>query len=200
MARGDTRLEREVVLQEGQFISAILEGHPVQQFRSLFRNNINRATRIAKREMVDMVKTRISKGVQGAGYSEDYAKVKNEMPFTPNRTYTEGGPVDFNFSGQLMKSLDGRGRAKPTKNEFTIWIGFDPLNKRTSRPRRLGATPPGVENELSHRELAEILNGDAGPPNKWKIGTEGKPLQLLPDERDELIQRTASEIVRTGAN
>lgn len=156
MARGDLG---SVLNVQGQSVIAEASGdHPIEDVKRLFRNNIHKANRKAKKLLTREVKNRLRRGVPGEGYDPDYAERKRE---DTGRLYGSSGPVDFRYSGRLWNELVGRGRAKPSEPSLTFWLALKHPNRM--RP----STAPGGGG-ITYRRLTEVLEGR-------KPGTYGEP-------------------------
>lgn len=169
----------------GSVLSAKLSEIPGEDIERQFVENISAATKIAKQEMLRTVRERLSKGISGATYNADYAKIKSIFK---GGGYSSAGPVDLNLHGQLTADLRGRGRGSKKRKEMRVWLGF----KRQKRRRQLRSPNSGYRkpaHRLTNKELADIFNGEnPAAIEKAKLNSRGeKPLALHEDEEERVI-------------
>jgi len=174
-------LEEKITLSSGEIESEI--ENPLIGFKEALRKNMRKVTKEAKKMLPRMIKRRLESGVEGEGYSRSYAIKKSLMT---GESYSTSGPVDFEHSGQLLNSLEGRGRARPTRDEFRIWVGF---RRQQRRPfKRSPNADPTKTRELTNRRLAEILN-------TTKRGTTPRPpLSVQPKEEASVMKQIAKNL------
>lgn len=178
---------------ETRTMIADLEGGGVDEIAATIRGNMNETTRIAKRKMAAIVKRRVDDGVNGATYTPRYAAIKNIIK---GGGYSSRGPVDLNLSGNLMKNLVGRGRARPAQGSIRIWLDF----KNNSRPRTVRSrNGKPYRSTTTNRQLMDIINGEirVSNPGFPKLDNEGNPpIGLHGDETSQLIHETVRTLMR----
>jgi hypothetical protein len=174
-------LEKKITLSTGQIESTI--ENPLIGFKEVLRKNMRDVTKEAKKMLPRMIKRRLDSGIAGEGYSRSYAIKKSLMT---GRSYSTSGPVDFKHSGQLLRSLEGRGRARPSQDEFRVWVGFRRQQRRSFK--RSPNADPTKTTEITNRRLSEILNRE-------KRGTEERPpLSVHRNEEREVMETIAKKL------
>lgn len=184
---------RQQVLVDLSSFKATLNGEGVDGIVDLIKSNMHETARTMKRKMAHIVKQRIDGGVDGATYTPRYAAIKSILQ---DGSYTSRGPVDLDFTGQLMRSLTGRGRARPARGQVRVWLGHS-RQARSPSPRSPGAKPSG--GDITNRQLRDILNGETTTrsPRKTKLDTQGRPpIALHGDETTQLIRETIQKLMR----
>lgn len=177
MARGD--LAKQLEIRQGEVEAQVTGGEqPIEHFRNRFRSNVHEANRWAKKILVRKVKQALRGGIDGEGYTKEYAKDKSRRT---GRSYNQSGPVDFRHSGRLHKELVGRGRARPSVPSLQVWIALKHPNR--SRPK----SGPGGGG-ITYRKLANILKD-------MKPGDDGEPFGVDKRRRDEIAQGVADRLM-----
>lgn len=182
-------MARATILEQLDFssdeITATTRGRgPLEDIRQRFRNNVHQANRWAKKILERKVRDKLTKGVPGETYDEDYAEKKGK---NTGRLYGTSGPVDFRYSGRLWRELVGRGRAKPSEPSLQVWLGLKHPNR--TRP----ASAPGGGG-ITYQALADILRGETSTPAS-KPGPDGDPFQPSRKGREAIARGVANRLL-----
>jgi len=182
MAKGQSITEEARTFGAGEF-AARLSGDPLTHIQEQVQHNIHKVTRSLKQEMVKMMKNRNKRdGADGTSYTKEYAAKKSRMT---GGSYRAGQSYDYNWSGQLMSALEGRGRAKPSQGTMDVWVGFRRNNRRPIQ--KTPGSNPRRRRTISNKRLAEILTKGLG-----NVDTPARaPFAIHRKEHPRLIRKTA---------